>query len=125
MPPRKPKAVAPQSISESTERAIAAADHLTDMDAGAVETLRYLAVKIDTEERLRERALEYAAAHDEKPPPLDNVTIPTYLKYCLALGLVPESRSKLDGGKQPAPSKPKTGTVAHLRDAAMKRTRSA
>lgn len=92
-------------ISDATERAIAAASsHLTDMDAGALEALRALARKIDTEQALRDLALESAEENKSKPPAVDNVSIPTYLKYCESLGLTPVGRKtlgekKATGGK--------------------------
>lgn len=100
------------SIAEATEAAIQAATHLTPMDQGAVETLRFLAVKIDTESDLRELALAYAEAHEQKPPAVDNVSIPTYLKYCESLGLTPVARKALTEKKQGAQG---GGKLAHLR----------
>ena len=63
-----------ESVTAATERAIKAAQHLTDLDAGAVAALRRLASLMD------------------ELDPKDNVTIPTYLKYCEALKLTPASR---------------------------------
>lgn len=70
-------------VLKATDAALAAAAHLTDEDAGAVAVLRDLAMTID--------------GMDERDPeaPLDNVTIPTYLRYAEALGLTPASRAKL------------------------------
>jgi hypothetical protein len=93
------------SVAEATERAIGEARHLTEMDEGAVETLRTLARKIDTEARLREMALEWAKDNDAKPPHVDNVSIPTYLKFCESLGLTPAGRSKLLPEKEKAVGK--------------------
>ncbi len=67
------------TVVEATEQALAAAGHLDDRDAGAVATLRRLAGLIDV---IGER-------------PADNVTIPTYLKFCESLGLTPTGRLKL------------------------------
>ena len=64
-----------ESLQEATERSIRAATHLTDLDAGAVAALRALAVRLGTTD-----------------PEKDNVTLPTYLKYCEALKLTPASR---------------------------------
>lgn len=72
-------------ILAATDRAIAAASHLTAMDAGAVEVLRDLARVIDGANQLV----------DEGDRPLDNVTKPTYLKYATELGLTPLARLKL------------------------------
>lgn len=77
-------------VAEATEASLSAATHLTEMDAGAVEALRKLAATIDA---VSEGA-EYADK-DGKPRPFDNVTIPTYLKYCESLGLTPAGREKL------------------------------
>jgi hypothetical protein len=104
-----------ESITEATERAIRAASHLTDMDAGAVETLRYLARKIETESELREIALRYAEEYDQKPPHVDNVSVPTYLKYCDALGLTPAARLRFVDGK---PKEGPGGKLAQLRSVA-------
>ena len=43
-----------ESIVDATEAAIKAATHLTVMDKGAIEALRFLAKKIDTEDALRD-----------------------------------------------------------------------
>lgn len=105
-------------VQAATEEAIDAADHLTKKDAGAIAALRYLARKIDTESALREMALQYADEHETKPPPVDNVSVPTYLKYCESLGLTPAGRAKLvekageaSGGSQGS------GTLSGIRGA--------
>lgn len=59
------------------------------MDAGAVAVLRELASTIDA---MAERP---AVDADGKALPLDNVSIPTYLRYCESLGLTPAGRVKL------------------------------
>lgn len=66
---------ATEGLVEATERSIKAATHLTDLDAGAVAALRALALRVATVD-----------------PDKDNVTIPTFLKYCEALKLTPASR---------------------------------
>lgn len=100
------------SVAEATEAAIAAASHLTEMDQGTVETLRFLAVKIDTESELRALALAWAEEHEQKPPAVDNVSIPTYLKFAESLGLTPAGRKVLTEKKQGAQG---GGKLAHLR----------
>ncbi|MFW6157064.1 MAG: terminase small subunit [Armatimonadota bacterium] len=71
-------------VTAATERAIASAAHLDDEMAGTCEVLRVLARTID-------------GMPDRDPDaPMDNVTIPTYLKYAEALGLTALSRAKLD-----------------------------
>lgn len=81
-----------RGVAEAVEVALAAASHLTVQDAAAVQALRYLATKIDSERLLREQQLRWAAEHGEKPPPIDNVSVPTFLKYCNELGLTPAGR---------------------------------
>ena len=80
-------------ILEETDRSLAAADHLTDADAGAVAVLRELAKTID--------------GFPERDPsaPLDNVTVPTYLKYAAELGLTPLARLKMAPKEQRSGSK--------------------
>ena len=98
-------------ISDATEAAIKAATHLTVMDKGAIETLRFLAQKIDTEQTLRDMALDWAAEDEKRrPPSVDNVSIPTYLKFCESLGLTPAGRARLDMKKEPT-----GGNLAKLR----------
>lgn len=70
-------------VAAATEKALRSADHLTDMDAGTVEVLRTLARTIDG---MPERDVE---------APMDNVTVPTYLKYATELALTPLARLKL------------------------------
>jgi hypothetical protein len=90
-----PEARGDGSVVAATEKSLAAARHLTDADAGAVEVLRQLAREIDVRDYLRELALDYAAEHKSKPPGIDNVTVPTYLKFCDSLGLTPAGRERL------------------------------
>ena len=100
-----------ESIVDATEAAIKAATHLTVMDKGAVEALRFLAKKIATEDTLRDMALEWAAEDEKRrPPSVDNVSIPTYLKFCESLGLTPAGRVRLDMKKEPT-----GGKLAELR----------
>jgi hypothetical protein len=88
-----------------TERAIAAADHLTDMDAGAIEALRALARKIQAWDRIVEFALEDAGGDRPSVPQNDNVSLSAYLKYCDQLGLSPAGRKSLDVKKAGASAK--------------------
>jgi hypothetical protein len=73
------------TVAEATEAAIAAASHLTDMDQGAVQMLQALALAADL---IDESGLNPAGK-------LDNVTIPTYLRYAESLDLTPGGRVKL------------------------------
>ena len=102
-------------LVEATEAAIAAADHLTDADDGAVEALRMLARKIDAWDVIVSWALEDVEdAEGRRPavPANDNVSIPSYLKYCEQLGLTPAGRVKLP--KSDEESKP-VGKLGRLR----------
>lgn len=81
------------TVFAATEVSIEAAPHLGPMDAGAVEVLRRLARTIDG---MDERDSE---------APLDNVTIPTYLKYATELGLTSVGRLKLGAKKDAGGSK--------------------
>lgn len=100
-------------LVDATEVALAAAGHLTGMDKGAVEAMRALAVKIDEEASRWELAFEYASANQLKPPAPDNVSLPTYLRYCEALGLTPSGRVRLGPAKDGA-----GGKLAQLRSVA-------
>lgn len=79
------------AVLEATEQSLGAAKHLTEMDAGAVQALRALASKID--DMTAPRVDEYGEPTEAK---FDNVTIPTYLKYCESLGLTPAGRDRLN-----------------------------
>lgn len=100
------------SVLEQTNAAVASASHLTDMDVGAVEALRLLAAKIDNDEALRAAYLDRGSdvEGERKPLQLDNVSIPTYLKFCDALGLTPAGRVKLEGRAAAAARKAEAGS---------------
>jgi hypothetical protein len=87
------------SVVADTEAAIAAATHLSDMDKGAVAALRVLAAKVDAMADQAAGVSEDGELHEEKRRPIDNVTLPTYLKYCESLGLTPAGRRTLKDGK--------------------------
>lgn len=75
------------SVVDETEAAVAAAKKsgmLGASDAGAVAVLLHMATQID--------AQVDGLTPDGK---LDNVSVPTYLKFCDALGLTPTSRKRL------------------------------
>lgn len=77
------------SVVSETERAVAAAladGSLTVKDAGVVEALMHVAREIDS--------LVHGVNGAGK---LDNVSVPTYLKFSEALGLTPSSRVKFAG----------------------------
>lgn len=81
-------------LLDATDAAIKAATHLTPMDAGSVEAIRQLAVKIDVMDDYFDELAAQNAERNLKPPSQDNVSIPTYLKYAEALGLTPSGRTK-------------------------------
>lgn len=97
-----------ESVASATEAAIAAATHLTPMDGGTLEALRKLARKIDAWDQIVEWALDDKAGKhgwEGRPvvPEHDNVSIPTYLKFCESLGLTPAGRVRLPKPKEAAP----------------------
>jgi hypothetical protein len=103
-----------ESIYEATERAVQAARaELSDLDAGAVAVLLELARQIEV------MADNGGLREDGK---LDNVSIPTYLRFCESLGLTPAGRVKLGVEK---PSAGPVGKLASLKAHADKRSRSA
>jgi hypothetical protein len=91
-------------VRDATEAAIKAATHLTDMDRGAIEALRSLADKIDAWDVIVDWANDDAATVEGKRPAVpanDNVSIPTYLRFCESLGLTPtgRTRAQIEKGK--------------------------
>lgn len=111
------------SLQDATEAALAGAEHLTDADKGAVEALRSLARKIDAWDVIVEWAMDDAADSDSRPrvPQNDNVSLPTYLKFCESLGLTPAGRTKLGEKKPEAPG----GKLALLRGEAQAKRKTA
>lgn len=81
-------------VLDATNAAIEAAKHLTDADAGAVAAIRALALKIDIADEYFEALADYAAEKSLRPPSQDNVSLPTYLKFCESLGLTPTGRTR-------------------------------
>ena len=79
------------SVSEALEQAIVASSHLTLRDAAGVAAARALAAKIDAWDVIVQWAREDAAENGFRPavPLHDNTSLPTFLKYLDALGLVP------------------------------------
>lgn len=90
------------SIFDSCESALAAAPHVDrdGADAGAVAALLALARKIDAWDEIVELATDQAN-EGRRPtvPQHDNTSLPTFLRYCEALGLTPGSRRALTGDK--------------------------
>ena len=107
IPLRHPKGGRPPergAVREATEVSIKAATdtgRLTDEDAAAVAAIRALADKIDAWDDIVQWAIEDAGAEGRpKVPANDNVTLPTFLKFCDALGLTPAGRDRLADKKE-------------------------
>lgn len=75
------------AVLDATDKAIAAAEHLTPLDDGAVAALRAVAQKIDVQDAYFRELEQDAIDHHLRPPSMDNVSLPTYLKFADALGL--------------------------------------
>lgn len=83
----------------------AAGDKLGAVDGAAVEAARILAEKIDQMRDLEPHVTEDGELQDEKRGrSLDNVTLPTFLKYLDALGLTPAGRRLLEQNPGGRPS---------------------
>ncbi|WP_394254718.1 terminase small subunit [Pseudoclavibacter helvolus] len=87
---------ASNAIYNATNRAIRAANHLKPEHGAAVAALRFLAKKIDSDATMRDLVMERLKTADPeadiKFPPVDNVSVPTFLRYLEALGLTPDWR---------------------------------
>jgi hypothetical protein len=97
------------NVVEGTVVSVAAASHLDaeGKDAGAIAALLALAHKIDDLDTIIDHILEQIENDPEskvRPPASDNVSLPTYLKYCESLGLTPGGRGELAAGKKSAPA---------------------
>lgn len=113
--------VAMGDVEAGLEEALAEAEEkkrLTSLDAGTIAAIRVLARKIDEEQARWDYCFEWSerwvewmrAAEDDpdyvepppsppKPPPMDNVSLPTFLKYAESLGLTPAGRGRIPGEK--------------------------
>jgi len=98
-----------ESVEGATKRSLAAAraDH-TAADDGARAAVLVLARQVD-----------YLIAHDWAAPTgrLDNVTLPTYLRYCDALHLTPASRARADKDEQGGKAAGKLSSMKRQRPA--------
>lgn len=107
------------SVVEATEAAIRAATHLTRADFAAIAALRVMAAKMDALADTQAGVSEDGELTEDRKRGLDNVTAPTFLKYCSELGLTPVGRKTL--GERKAGDVKKTGVAArrasHLRSA--------
>lgn len=86
-------------VFEASLMAINAAPYVDRVgaDAATVEALLALAKKIDAWDEIVDLAMEQAAESDRRPtiPAHDTTSLPTFLKYCEALGLTPGTRKAL------------------------------
>ncbi|GAA6124214.1 hypothetical protein BPY_23220 [Bifidobacterium psychraerophilum] len=91
------------TVCDALDRSIRNAKHLRAKDSAAIAAARALAWKIDHWDRLAEIALERAHEDGSRPtiPQNDNTSLPAFLKYCDALGLIT---------KEVAVEKPADGT---------------
>ena len=89
------------SVYESFQASVKAAAHIDaeGVDAGAVAAAGALAQKIDAWDQIVQWAIEDAAESESRPkvPANDNTSLPTFLKYCEALGLTPMARKAVGG----------------------------
>lgn len=88
-------------VLDALNIAVGQATHLGELDEPAIEAARALARKIDLTDLYFEALSDDAADRKLKPPSQDNVSIPTFLKFCESLGLTPAGRVKLTEGKKP------------------------
>lgn len=83
-------------VLDALNEAVAKATHLdAAADAPAIAAARALALKIDLADEYFKALEKEAAKCNRRPPSPDNVSLPTFLKYCDALGLTPAGRGKL------------------------------
>ena len=73
------------SAVDAVEVSLGAVTHLTVAHSALVAALRQLAVRVDD---------LHATQWEDDKGRLDNVTLPTFLKYCDALGLTVSADSK-------------------------------
>jgi len=98
-------------VVDATLKSVAAAGHLDadGKDAGAIAALLALARKIDDYDTVIGHIMEQIEMDPEsnvRPPASDNVSLPTYLKYCESLGLTPGGRGELSASKKPGAAGP-------------------
>lgn len=81
------------ATQKSIRRAVAAGTLDPILSAGPIAALMSLAWKIDSEVAVREAYLDRATG-DVKPPVLDTMSLPTYLRYAESLTLTPPPMAK-------------------------------
>ena len=117
----KPVAPEPTDLVQATEASIQEAyrqGRLTTLDQAAVQALRDLATKIAVQDDYFDALYEQAAERGSRPPVQDNVSLPTFLKYCDALGLTVAARARKEGAAPPPGKEAANGSkVARFRKA--------
>lgn len=103
----------PVTVLDATNRSIAKAVEGgildSDLAAAPIAALRVLAQRIDDADTLADFLAIYATDNNLRPPSQDNVSIPTFLKYCEALGLTvvvakaAPAKGGVSGGQQDKP----------------------
>lgn len=94
------KTIEPQTVVSETKRALDAVS-LPETDAGVAAVLMKLAGAIDD---IDEQGLNPAGK-------LDNVSVPTYLKYAESLGMTPAARQRSAPKDKPKQQGPGSATV--------------
>ncbi len=121
-------------VREAFDRAVAAAEHLTPLDAAGVAAAGALADKIDAWDVIVDWAIEDAqvaqmnGSEGARPavPANDNVSLPTFLKYLDALGLTPAGRSRqAEPKKEAGGGTGKLGVLQSLQGSARRTSSSA
>lgn len=106
------------TVADATEVSIKAAQDdelLGPADEAAIAALRVLAKKLDHLGDVDAGVTADGELKEDRRPQLDNVTVPTFLKYCDALGLTPAGRKALEQKKPATGGASSGGKLAHLR----------
>lgn len=106
-----------ESVSEAVEASLRNAPDIKRRHSASVAALRVLARKIDTQDAYFQALLDDAQEHNGRPPSMDNVSIPTFLKFCDALGLTLTNKApaKSASVKKPATPPSPMGKFAGLK----------
>lgn len=112
-------------VRDAFDEAVASAAHLGPIDAAAVAAARALADKIDAWDLIVEWAADDLAGNPRpgaRPavPQNDNTSLPSFLRYCEALGLTPAARKELEPAKEEAAG----GKLTLLRNSAARAGRA-
>ncbi|MFA5898161.1 MAG: hypothetical protein WC829_03495 [Hyphomicrobium sp.] len=101
------------TVREAVDRSVRNAQHLRAIHSAPIAALQVLAERIDA-------PMNATDDDDSKAAQFDNVSIPTFLKYCQALGLMPDLKSEKQQtspkANQTAPTSPAVRAVPSFRD---------